>query len=66
MKQQKKISSKWKYFIVYKYTALSYTDFKEFFEDKYFGGLINIPPKIQKAIKKIRRLRDLYSDNLSE
>ena len=39
---------------------------KEFFEDKYFGGLINIPAKIQKAIKKIRRLRDLYSDNLSE
>lgn len=39
---------------------------QEFFEDKYFGGLINIPPKIQKAIKKIRRLRDLYSDNLSE
>ena len=28
-----------KYFIVYKYTALNYTDFKEFFEDKVFYKL---------------------------
>ena len=28
-----------KYFIVYKYTALNYTDFKEFFEDKVFDKL---------------------------